>query len=129
MNRKSFYLLMISMLSVCYVMAQDNTTGFPANTYRSKDNVYYWKNRPPNPGYWQQDTYYNIKVSLDDKTDILDGEESLTYWNNSPDTLPFVFFHLYQNAFQPGSYLDDLQKNNHAKPYYGHYEKAGLGTT
>src|ERR1017187_103543 len=129
MIKKYLYLFLITFVAAGCLMAQDNNSNYPPNTFRSKDNPYYWKNRPPFAGYWQQDTYYNIKVSLDDKTDILDGEESLTYWNNSPDTLPFVYFHLYQNSFQPGSYLDDLQKNKGAKPYYGHYEKAGLCTT
>ena len=50
---------------------------------------------PPYPGYWQQEVAYNIKASLDDKTDIIDGSETLTYKNNSPDRLDFVFFHLY----------------------------------
>ena len=78
MNRTTLALVLISILSVVAAMAQDN----PPNNYRSKDNKYYWKNRPPYEGYWQQDTYYNIKVSLDDKTDILSGDETLTYWNN-----------------------------------------------
>ncbi len=124
MIRKSVHLLLVCLLPVLMIGQH-----LPTNTFRSKANVYYWQNRLPYAGYWQQDTYYNIKVSLDDKTDIIDGDEELTYWNNSPDTLAFVFFHLYQNSFQPGSYLDDLQKNNGAKPYYGKYERAGLGTT
>lgn len=98
------------------------------NTYRNADNPYYWKNRKPYEGYWQQDTYYQIQASIDEKTDIIDGKEQLTYWNNSPDELNFVFFHLYQNAFQPDSYYDKLQKNNAGYPTYGHYESQKLGT-
>src|SRR5580765_7653810 len=63
----------------------------PANTYRNQGNPFYWKNRPPYPGYWQQDIYYNIKAKIDDVTDIIDGNLELTYWNNSPDTLFFVY--------------------------------------
>ncbi len=69
--------------------------------YTSSENSYYWKNRKPYNGYWQQDVYYQIKATLDDQTDIISGQEQLTYRNNSPDTLSFVFFHLYQNAFVP----------------------------
>ena len=65
------------------------------NTYRNADNPYYWKNRPPYPGYWQQDVYYEIKANIDESTDIIEGQEKLTYWNNSPDELKFVYFHLY----------------------------------
>lgn len=68
-----------------------------------------------------------MKASLNDRTDIITGDETLTYWNNSPDTLPFVYFHLYQNAFIKGSHLGNLDSNNNVKPVYGHYEKVGLG--
>ena len=88
----------------------------------------YWKNRKPYEGYWQQDVHYKIKASVDETTDIITGDEQLTYFNNSPDTLYYVYFHLYQNAFQPGSYLDNLQDNNDAHIAYGKYEKQKLGT-
>lgn len=97
--------------------------------YRSRNNPMYWKNHPPYLGYWQQDVYYKLKANIDDATDIIDGTEELIYWNNSPDTLTFVYFHLYQNAFQPGSYTDDLHKNNEFPIKYGKYESQGLGTT
>ena len=100
----------------------------PPNTYRNLDNPNYWKNKMPHAGYWQQDVHYEIKASIDEKTDILTATQILTYWNNSPDDLDFVYFHLYQNAFQPGSYYDDLQKQNGVNPNYGKYESQGLGT-
>ncbi|MFI5218330.1 MAG: M1 family aminopeptidase [Bacteroidia bacterium] len=98
------------------------------NTYQNQDNPYYWKNRPPHADYWQQDVYYKIEASLNDSTDIIKGNLRLTYSNNSPDTLTFVYFHLYQNAFQPGSYLDNLTKNNSGNPQWGKYESQKLGT-
>ncbi len=88
----------------------------------------YWKNRKPFEGYWQQDVHYKIKASLDETTDVITGDEQLTYYNNSPDTLYYVYFNLYQNAFQPGSYLDNLQDNNDAHVGYGKYENQKLGT-
>ena len=99
------------------------------NTYRNLDNPNYWKNKMPHQAYWQQDVYYNIKADIDEDTDIINGEEKLIYWNNSPDTLNFVYFHLYQNAFQPDSYLDKLQKSNGNNPKYGKYESKKLGTS
>jgi hypothetical protein len=87
----------------------------------------YWKNKMPFAGYWQQDVAYKIKANIDETTDIVGGEEELTYFNNSPDTLHFVYFNLYQNAFQPGSYLDNLQKQNGEHVKYGKYEKAKEG--
>ena len=76
----------------------------------------------PIPGYWQQDVHYTIDATLSDKTDIITGTEVLDYSNNSPDTLTFVYFHLYENAFQPGSYTDDLHRNNNFDVKYGKYE-------
>ena len=96
--------------------------------YRSAENKMYWKNKQPRGGYWQQDVHYNIKAKIDETTDIISGEETLTYFNNSPDTLYFIFFHLYQNAFQPGSYLHDLHCENGVKPVYGKYESSRQGT-
>lgn len=82
----------------------------------------------PYEGYWQQGVDYSITASLDDKTDIIDGKETLIYKNNSPDDLPFVYFHLYNNAQTKGSYLEDLYKNNHLKVRFGKYASEGLGT-
>lgn len=101
---------------------------FPDISYRSASNPNYWKNRMPIPGYWQQDVYYTLKATLDDKTDIVSGTEDLIYYNNSPDTLTFVYFHLYQNAFQPESYTDDLHRNNNFPVRYGKYESQKKGT-
>ncbi|MFN8292424.1 MAG: M1 family aminopeptidase [Chitinophagales bacterium] len=99
------------------------------NPYRASGNTLYWKNKMPHPGYWQQDVHYKIQAAIDESTDIITGKQSLTYYNNSPDTLHELFFHLYQNAFQPGSYLHDLQMANGVKPSYGKYEAARQGTT
>lgn len=74
------------------------------NTFDAKDNPNYWKNKKPHAGYWQQDVYYKIDVSLDDASEQIKGEVELTYTNNSPDELTELYFHLYQNAFEPNSY-------------------------
>ena len=100
----------------------------PPNTYQNSDNPNYWKNKIPHKAYWQQDVYYNIKARIDEETDIITATEQLTYTNNSPDELNIVYFHLYQNAFQPDSYLDELQSQNKRNPKYGKYESQKLGT-
>ena len=97
--------------------------------YRSAQNPHYWKNKMPNGAYWQQDVLYKIKANLDDKTDIITASEELTYYNNSPDTLTFVYFHLYQNAFIKGAYLENLNLANNFKQKFGKYEANGQGTT
>ena len=114
------------LFSVGYAQSTDLIAR--AAAFKSVENALYWKNRRPDAAYWQQDVYYNIKASINDSTDIIDGQLQLVYSNNSPDTLRYVFFHLYQNAFQPGAYLDDLQEENGADVKYGRYESQGLGT-
>lgn len=60
----------------------------------------------PNKGYWQQKADYTMNVNMDVKTFRYTGHQELAYRNNSPDTLRKVYFHLYNNAFQPGSEMD-----------------------
>jgi hypothetical protein len=55
---------------------------------------------------WQQRVDYQMEVRLDVKTHKLFGSQKLVYTNNSPDTLRKVYYHLYYNAFQPGSMMD-----------------------
>ena len=55
---------------------------------------------------WQQKIKYQINVNMDVNTNRFTGTEKIDYWNNSPDTLTRVFFHLYWNAFQPNSSMD-----------------------
>ncbi len=56
--------------------------------------------------YWQQRVEYKMEVKMNVETNRLTGTQHLVYQNNSPDTLHRVFFHLYWNAFQPGSMMD-----------------------
>jgi hypothetical protein len=49
---------------------------------------------------WQQRVAYNIDVKLDTASHLLNATEHLSYWNHSPDTLRFIWFHLYPNAFR-----------------------------
>ncbi|MEZ4917421.1 MAG: hypothetical protein R2836_10615, partial [Chitinophagales bacterium] len=116
------------LLAYFVSLAQYNPIA-PPNTFQSTENPYYWRNKKPYTDYWQQDVYYKIHATINEETDIIIGNEQLVYWNNSPDTLFEVYFHLYQNAFQPGSYYDNLYHNNGQIAKYGKYESAGLGTT
>ncbi|MBT8266124.1 MAG: M1 family metallopeptidase [Bacteroidia bacterium] len=59
-----------------------------------------------NPGYWQQHVDYKMKIDVDVKNYQYKGQQTLVYTNNSPDVLDRVFYHLYFNAFQPGSEMD-----------------------
>ena len=58
------------------------------------------------PERWQQRAEYKMDIDFDVETNQFTGTQKLKYYNNSPDTLKKVFYHLYFNAFQPGSMMD-----------------------
>ena len=59
-----------------------------------------------NTSYWQQHADYKMEVSMDVKSYQYKGKQELVYSNNSSDTLKKVYYHLFFNAFQPGSEMD-----------------------
>jgi hypothetical protein len=125
---KKYLLLLFLILCSSFVIflnAQDYN--FPADNYRTAENRYYWKNRPPSAGYWQQDVHYKLIAKLNDSLDIIDGIETLDYYNNSPDTLRVAYFHLYSNAQNKDSYYSNLYKNNKQKLNFGKYESQDSG--
>src|SRR6185312_4128083 len=62
------------------------------------------------PDRWQQRVKYTMDVNMDVNTNRFTGSQTLVYTNNSPDTLFKVFYHLYWNAFQPGSMMDNRSR-------------------
>lgn len=56
--------------------------------------------------YWQQHVDYKMDVTIDVKNYQYKGKQELVYTNNSADTLKRVYYHLFNNAFQPGSEMD-----------------------
>lgn len=53
--------------------------------------------------YWQQKLRYTIQARLDDKENSITGHESIVYKNNSPDTLHYIWFHIWPNAYKHDS--------------------------
>lgn len=56
--------------------------------------------------YWQQEVDYTMLIDVDTEKHQFKGSQVLEYTNNSPDILDRVYYHLYFNAFQPGSMMD-----------------------
>lgn len=80
-------LVALTLLTSCYITAQNNTS------------------------YWQQHVDYTMEVDVDVEKFQFTGTQELIYTNNSPDTLNRVFYHLFFNAFQPGSEMDVRLQN------------------
>ncbi|MDN3595376.1 M1 family metallopeptidase [Zunongwangia endophytica] len=92
------------------------------NPYRSASGV-------PGPDYWQNEADYEIKATLDDKAHTLSGEITLSYTNNSPDELPFIWLYLEQNRFTENSrgYLTTpIDGNRYNGDIDGGYEISNL---
>jgi hypothetical protein len=68
-----------------------------------------------NTSYWQQHVDYSMDVNVDVETYQYSGTQKLVYTNNSPDALSRVYYHLFFNAFQPGSEMD-MRLQNIADP-------------
>src|SRR5256885_1393955 len=57
----------------------------------------------PGPDYWQQRVDYSIDATLDEPARTIRAAATITYTNNSPEDLPFLWLHLEQNLFRPVS--------------------------
>ncbi len=68
----------------------------PVNTYRSSDGA-------PGPGYWQNRADYELHAALDTAQKSLAATETITYTNNSPDTLTELWVQLDQNIYRKDS--------------------------
>ena len=100
MNRKPYTLLLLAMFLFTGLQAQVNT-----NTNKFKQlkeelptpNVYRTASGAPGHMYWQQKADYKMKITLDDDNQKIFGEETVTYFNNSPDALRYLWLQLDQN--------------------------------
>ncbi|MEL7002940.1 MAG: M1 family metallopeptidase [Bacteroidota bacterium] len=102
-----YILLLLALVSVVQINAQDNPP------YTGKFNAIDRLLEPPSPyrtasgapgaDYWQQRANYKIKAEIDEKTNVLRGEETITYYNNSPDDLKFLWVQLEQNVNRKGN--------------------------
>jgi len=62
-------------------------------------------------GYWQQSIKYDMNIDMDAQEHRFTGTQRVEYTNNSPETLTRFYYHLYFNAFQPGSMMDVRSRN------------------
>ena len=77
--------------------------------------------------YWQQQVNYKIDVTLNDTAHTLDGYVKMDYFNNSPDTLQFIWIHLWPNAFKNDrtAFTDQMLQNGNTDFYFSENDKRG----
>jgi len=97
--------------------AQENN-GYNQNKFKQlheelpTPNVY--RNAAGGPGheYWQQQADYDMKITIDDDKQQLHGEETITYHNNSPDALTYLWVQMDQNVRAKDSHSHDIRSTN-----------------
>ncbi len=104
---KKFIYISLFFLSTCTLtMAQDirnNPTSNHGNKFEQLGtilptaNEYRTASGAPGPKYWQQRVDYDIKATLDENKLLLTGAETITYYNNSPDVLTYLWLQLDEN--------------------------------
>ena len=85
MSLQNKYSLFVFIISACFIFSEMN----------AQDHL-----------RWQQKAEYKMEIDFDVEKHQLSGKQKLKYKNNSPDTLDRLFYHLFFNAFQPGSMMD-----------------------
>ncbi len=77
--------------------------------------------------YFQQQVNYKIDVTLSDVANTLDGYEIIDYTNNSPDTLRYIWFHLWPNAYKNDrtAFSEQLLKTGRTDFYFSDNDKRG----
>lgn len=114
MNKINYYLAaVLFMFATVMVQAQEQTERQAGHTNQSKfrqmyqefstPNAYRSASGAPGPAYYQQQANYKMDIELDDKNSKIYGEETITYINNSPDDLEFLWVQLDQNVREKGN--------------------------
>lgn len=129
--------LIAGALTTQFVEAQTQseysyTEAFAPNFYTTFGNEYRSASGKPGPQYWQNAASYDIKATLDDQADKVRGTLTMTYTNNSPETLDFVWFQLDQNLFNSKSRgqatipLSQSRYGNAASTFEGGYQLTNI---
>jgi hypothetical protein len=122
-------LCMSVSLAVNGQQVKDNRDGaFTEFGYR-QGTAYRTASGKPGPMYWQNGADYNIDVTLDDVEHMLKGKVTITYHNNSPEPLDFVWLYLEQNRFMAdsrGTLTTPVQGNRYNGDVNGGYKVSNL---
>jgi len=84
-------------------LSQKNKLYIPVNVQKTYVNNTRSVDGKPGSEYWQNSSDYNIKVKVDPDSGKISGIESITYYNNSPDTLKQIVVRFYQDYFKKGN--------------------------
>ena len=113
MHFKSAFMILLQLAFVAVLVGQSAETEIEKFNQKDKfrqleeilptPNDFRLGSGAPGVGYWQQKVDYAIDVTIDDDKQRLIGKETITYTNNSPDTLKYLWLQLDGNIFAPNS--------------------------
>ena len=128
MNFKNLAYCLIVVLIIPQIYSQqvDNKKNENINTNKfrqlyqefSSPNIYRAASGAPGPAYYQQQADYKINVELDDKNKMIYGDEIITYTNNSPQKLDYLWVQLDQNVRKKDSPSLDRDSDTEIIPFY-----------
>ena len=107
-SKKNLYLLVyfFSMCSIAFSQSDgsyDQHEAFAPLFYPAFGDEVRTAAGTPGPHYWQNEADYNIQATLDDVNHQINGTVNITYKNNSPESLPFLWLQLDQNIYRSDS--------------------------
>ena len=114
--KKAFSIIYFLIFLLNFLLAQD--AGMNENDFRqlkqelATPNVYRTASGAPGHEYYQQKADYQISIILDDEKQTLKGEETITYKNNSPDVLTYLWVQLDQNMRAKDSETNAIATNS-----------------
>jgi len=121
----AYCLIVVLIVPQIYSQQVDNKKNENINTNKfrqlyqefSSPNIYRAASGAPGPAYYQQQADYKINVELDDKNKMIYGDETITYTNNSPQKLDYLWVQLDQNVRKKDSPSLDRDSES-VVPYY-----------
>ncbi|MBK0380939.1 M1 family metallopeptidase [Mucilaginibacter segetis] len=88
--------------------------------YMDKGNEFHSANGSPGPKYWQNRVDYKLDVKLDTVAKTISGTDNISYTNNSPDALPYLWLHMDQNTYKENArsnFVTGRQATKHTDGY------------
>ncbi|MDR9458012.1 MAG: M1 family metallopeptidase [Salegentibacter sp.] len=119
---------MFGITATAQEVVENNQADFDEFMDRS-GNRYRSATGKPGPDYWQNEADYDIEATLDDQEHTITGKITLTYTNNSPEPLDFIWMHLEQNRFTEdsrGTLTTPIQGNRYNGDTDGGYTISNL---
>jgi len=101
-----FYVMITVFIAKTGIFAQSSQLYIPINIQKAFENKTRSYDGKAGANYWQNRADYKIDIEFDPNTQLLAGSEHITYFNNNPDTLRELVFHLFPDMYKKGNSHD-----------------------